>query len=141
MKKILLAILTLTLLVSCNETGTETPVIDINNKNANTDHVNKHAKRIEIPAIEEGELFLAHTTTVNGKENVTYSLVHNAERKHSRWTAFTFDPSNTLISSGLINRIKYYADLFLLLLSTNIKSGLDASAGIGAPWRKQCPSI
>ena len=94
MKKTLLAILTLILLVSCNETGTETPVIDINNKNANTGHINKYATRIEVPAIKDGELFLAHTTTVNGKENVTYSIVHTPERKHCRWTAFTFDPSN-----------------------------------------------
>ena len=94
MKKTLLAILTLILLVSCNETGTETPAIDINNKNANTGHINKYATRIEIPAIESGDIFLSHTTTVNGKENITYSIAHNAKRKHCRWTAFTFDPSN-----------------------------------------------
>ena len=94
MKKTLLAILTLTLLVSCNETGTETPAIDINNKNANTGHINKYATRIEVPAIKDGDIFLSHTTTVNGKENVTYSIAHNPTRKHCRWTAFTFDPSN-----------------------------------------------
>lgn len=94
MKKTLLAILTLILLVSCNETGTETPAIDINNKNANTGQMSKYATRIEIPAIESGDIFLSHTTTVNGKENITYSIAHNAKRKHCRWTAFTFDPSN-----------------------------------------------
>lgn len=94
MKKTLLAILTLILLVSCNETGTETPAIDINNKNANTGQMGKYATRIEIPAIESGDIFLSHTTTVNGKENITYSIAHNAKRKHCRWTAFTFDPSN-----------------------------------------------
>ena len=67
------------------------------NSNANISGA-KYATRIEVPAIEEGELFLAHTTTVNGKENVTYSLAHNPERKHCRWTAFTFDPSNRAIN-------------------------------------------
>ena len=98
MKKTLLALLTLTLLVSCNETGNEGPAIDPSNKNANVWHTNKYATRIEIPAIESGELFLAHTTTVNGKENVTYSIAHNPTRKHCHWTAFTFDPSNRAIS-------------------------------------------
>ena len=94
MEKTLLAILTLILLVSCNETGTETPAIDINNKNANTGQMGKYATRIEIPAIGSGDIFLSHTTTVNGKENITYSIAHNAKRKHCRWTAFTFDSSN-----------------------------------------------
>lgn len=63
------------------------------NINANIG-IAKHATRIEVPALRDGELFIAHTTTVNYKENVTYSISHNAERKHCRWTAFTFDPSN-----------------------------------------------
>ena len=68
------------------------------NTNANSDfNLDKYAQRIEVPALTEGELFIAHTTTVNGKENVTYSISHNPERKHCRWTAFTFDPSNRAI--------------------------------------------
>ena len=95
MKKTLLALLTLILLVSCNETGgNDIPSVDPSNKNANTSHAGKYASRIEIPAIESGDLFLSHTTTVNGKENITYSIAHNPTRKHCRWTAFTFDPSN-----------------------------------------------
>jgi endonuclease G len=83
------------LLASCNETGgSDTPAIDPSNKNANTWHGAKYATRIEIPAIHNSDLFLSHTTTVNGKENITYSIAHNKERKHCRWTAFTFDPSN-----------------------------------------------
>lgn len=95
MKKTLLALLSLVLLASCDETGgSDTPAIDPSNKNANTWHSGKYATRIEIPAIESGDLFLSHTTTVNGKENITYSIAHNPARKHCRWTAFTFDPSN-----------------------------------------------
>lgn len=68
------------------------------NTNANSDfNFDKYAQRIEVPALTEGELFIAHTTIVNGKENVTYSISHNPERKHCRWTAFTFDPSNRAI--------------------------------------------
>ena len=94
MKKLLLALLALTLLVSCNKTKNEGPAIDPSNKNANSWHTGKYATRIEIPAIESSDIFLSHTTTVNGKENITYSISHNKERKHCRWTAFTFDPSN-----------------------------------------------
>ena len=98
MKKTLLALLSLVLLASCNETGGgDTPAIDPSNKNSNTWHSGKHATRIEIPAIENGDLFLSHTTTVNGKEKITYSIAHNPARKHCRWTAFTFDPSNRAI--------------------------------------------
>ena len=99
MKKTLLALLTLILLVSCNETGgNDIPQVDPSNKNANTSQAGKYASRIEIPAIESSDLFLSHTTTVNGKENITYSIAHNPTRKHCRWTAFTFDPSNRAIS-------------------------------------------
>lgn len=63
------------------------------NENANIG-MPKHAQRIEIPAMSDDELFIAHTTTVNGKENVTYSISHNPERKHCKWAAFTFNTSN-----------------------------------------------
>ena len=96
MKKTLLALLTFVLFISCNETGGNDSEIDPSNKNANTWHNAKYATRIEIPAIKSGsgDIFLSHTTTVNGKENITYSIAHNPGRKHCRWTAFTFNPSN-----------------------------------------------
>ncbi|MBO7193467.1 MAG: DNA/RNA non-specific endonuclease [Bacteroidaceae bacterium] len=96
MKKILLAILTLAILISCdtgNNTGNNTPTINAGNKNANANNA-KYATRIEIPSIQSGDLFLSHTTTVNGKENITYSIAHDTARRHCRWTAFTFDASN-----------------------------------------------
>lgn len=67
------------------------------NRNANSTASGKYATRIEVPMISKADIFLSHTTTVTGKENVTYSIAHNAERKHCRWTAFTFDPSNRAI--------------------------------------------
>ena len=94
MKKALLAILTLTILVSCNDwSGTE--VLDPNNANANVGSA-KYATRIEIPRIEESDIFLSHTTTFNGKESITYSIAHNPKRKHCRWTAFNFNSSNSV---------------------------------------------
>lgn len=91
MKKLILALLAITITVSCSNDSEEGGVPG--NRNANIGFA-RHADRIEVPRLAEGELFIAHTTTVNGKENVTYSISHNPERKHCRWTAFTFDPSN-----------------------------------------------
>ena len=99
MKKTLLALLTLVLLASCNETGSnDAPPVDPSNKNANSSHAGKYATRIEIPAIKGDDIFLSHTTTRNGKENITYSIAHDTLRKHCHWTAFTFDASNRAIS-------------------------------------------
>ena len=96
MRKLTALFLTLTLLAACSGSDDNGPKGVPGNSNANISH-GKHARCIEVPAINNGELFIAHTTTVNGKENVTYSSVHNPERKHCRWTAFTFDPSNRAI--------------------------------------------
>lgn len=96
MRKLTALFLALTLLAACSGSDDNNPKGLPGNSNANISH-GKHARRIEVPAINEGELFIAHTTTVNAKENVTYSIVHNPERKHCRWTAFTFDPSNRAI--------------------------------------------
>lgn len=100
MKRLLIALSFLILATACsneedkgNSNGHGVP----GNWNANT-HMSKHAQRIEVPAMDDDELFIAHTTTVNGKENVTYSISHNADRKHCKWTAFTFDPSNRAIN-------------------------------------------
>ena len=99
MKKTLLALLTLVLLASCNETGSnDAPPVDPSNKNANSSHAGKYATRIEIPAIKGDDIFLSHTTTRNGKENITYSIAHDTLRRHCHWTAFTFDASNRAIS-------------------------------------------
>ena len=92
----ILAILAL-LLTSCSDNRESSPTGIPGNKNANIGFA-RHANRIEIPALSKDELFIAHTTTVNGKENITYSLSHDPARKHCRWTAFTFDPSNRAIS-------------------------------------------
>lgn len=96
MKKLIFSLFALLALTSCsssdNEPGSGIP----GNENANVGK-GKYSSRIEIPAITDDALFLSHTTTVNGKENITYSIAHNKDRKHCYWTAFTFDPSNRAI--------------------------------------------
>lgn len=63
------------------------------NINANKS-THKYARRIEIPALSNDDIFLTHTTNVNGKESITYSISQNQKRRHCRWTAFTFNPGN-----------------------------------------------
>lgn len=93
MKRVLYILTATVLLAACSDNDSTRKHGTPGNENSNTGFA-KHATRIEVPALSDGELFIAHTTTVNGKENVTYSISHNPERKHCRWTAFTFDPSN-----------------------------------------------
>lgn len=96
MKRVLLVFSILMLAVACGSDDENNGHGVPGNRNANIG-MSKHAQRIEIPAISDNELFIAHTTTVNGKENVTYSISHNPERKHCKWAAFTFDASNRAI--------------------------------------------
>lgn len=91
MKRVLLALPFLLLAMACSDDDSNYGIP--RNENANIG-MSKHAQRIEIPAMSDDELFIAHTTTVNGKENVTYSISHNPERKHCKWAAFTFNTSN-----------------------------------------------
>ena len=97
MKTLLKALLILPLLLSCdsNDIG-ETKGIP-GNRNINPEEI-KYARRIEMPALDSEDIFITHTTTINSKENITYSISHNAGRKHCRWTAFTFDPSTRSIN-------------------------------------------
>ena len=90
MKKILQFIAMLPLILSCSDSSSDTT--DYSNTNAN--NTGAYASRLEIPALDERDIFITHTTSIDGKENITYSLSFNAQRKHSRWNAFTFDNSN-----------------------------------------------
>lgn len=94
MKKILYILSSVLLLVACSSNDpSESQTKDPNNSNANNGD-KKYSTRIEIPAIQDKDIFISHCTTVNGKENITYSIAHNPKRKHCRWVAFTFDTSN-----------------------------------------------
>lgn len=55
----------------------------------------RYAGRLEIPKLREGgtNLFVTHTTQVNGKELITYSYEYDCIPKSARWVAFTFNTS------------------------------------------------
>ena len=59
-----------------------------------------YAGRIEIPKLKGGSMnqFITHTTNIEGKEIITYSMEYDYSKKHARWVAFTFD-SKTKISN------------------------------------------
>ncbi|HJD76333.1 MAG TPA: DNA/RNA non-specific endonuclease [Bacteroides reticulotermitis] len=64
-----------------------------------------YASRIEIPKLKkEGtNLFITHTTQINGKEVITYSFEYDCTQKSSRWVAFTFNTSTPNNSVGRQN--------------------------------------
>lgn len=89
MRNILHILAAILFFTSCHNTGNK---IESGNNNAND--AGKYASRLEIPALDNRDIFITHTTNNNNKECITYSIAHNAERKHCRWVAFTFDNSN-----------------------------------------------
>lgn len=96
MKKLLTLLLLTIAFTACDNTiapddGTQ------ENLNANTS-THKYAGRIEIPALNSEDIFITQTTTINGKESITYSISQNPERKHCRWAAFTFNSGNREIN-------------------------------------------
>lgn len=95
--RILFPLLTVLFIFSCSSDDNLPPYINPDNKNGNIGG-EKYSTRIEIPALDNDDIFLTHYTTINGKESITYSISHNGERKHCRWVAFTFDPGNRSIS-------------------------------------------
>jgi len=52
---------------------------------------NGYTSRIEVPALKEGNLFIQHSTTENGKSVMNYCLEYDTNMLHSRWVAFRFD--------------------------------------------------
>ena len=49
-----------------------------------------YARRLEMPKLEEGNLFNCYTSVYNGDEFVTFSIEYDPQKRHSRWVAFTF---------------------------------------------------
>jgi len=50
-----------------------------------------YTSRIEVPALKDGNLFIQHSTTENGKSVMNYCLEYDTKMLHSRWVAFRFD--------------------------------------------------
>lgn len=100
-KKTLYILATALIVTGCSsdDASNEQGLIDLTNANANIGG-EKYATRIEIPALSDDDFYTTRCTTINGKENITYSISFNPERKHSRWVAFTFDNSNRATKVG-----------------------------------------
>lgn len=64
-----------------------------NGSNPDPERPSGYAGRIEIPKLKGGNMNIFHTwtTTVNGKETITYSYEYDCTKKHVRWVALTFD--------------------------------------------------
>lgn len=45
---------------------------------------------LELPRLAAGDQLVVHSTTLDGKPQITYSMGYNAELKHSRWVAFAW---------------------------------------------------
>lgn len=53
---------------------------------------------VELPALRNGasDVFLTHSTIVNGQKVTTFSTEYDKSKKHSRWIAFRFDNQTRL---------------------------------------------
>lgn len=58
--------------------------------------------RMETPRVltDGSTVLIDHSTTVNGKNVVTYELEYDKEKLHSRWVAFRFDGNTRAKSTG-----------------------------------------
>lgn len=66
-----------------------------------------YAKRLEVPALKSGNVFVHHST-LYGKDSVmTYCLEYDPAANHSRWVAFRFD---AVTSQKNVGRIDAWAD-------------------------------
>lgn len=52
---------------------------------------NDYTKRIEVPALKSGYLFVQHSTKVGSDSVMNYCLEYDRSKWHSRWVAFRFD--------------------------------------------------
>lgn len=48
--------------------------------------------RLEIPKLENGNIFIQHSTKEGNDSVIAYCLEYNPTKFHSRWVAFRFDP-------------------------------------------------
>lgn len=58
------------------------------NHNAN---YQRHAQRLEIPHLDSSNIFNCYTTSLNGKETITFSIEYDKGKRHAKWVAYTLD--------------------------------------------------
>ncbi len=51
----------------------------------------QYTKRLEVPALKNGNLFLYHSSVENSDTVMTYCFEYDPKKYHSRWVAFRFD--------------------------------------------------
>lgn len=52
---------------------------------------NDYTKRIEVPELKNGNIFIQHSTKIGSDSVMTYCLEYDRTKWHSRWVAFRFD--------------------------------------------------
>ena len=74
------------------EAGKESATLTLKQTGGNGGTSSNYSGRIEIPKLKGGNmnLFITHTTTVNGKELPTFSIEYDCTQKSARWSACTF---------------------------------------------------
>lgn len=73
----------------CEPDDEPVPADDLT-RNENLNPAIGYARRLEMPALDEANTFITHTTQYNGKETITYSVEYDEQLHHSKWVAFTF---------------------------------------------------
>ncbi|MBO7378463.1 MAG: DNA/RNA non-specific endonuclease [Bacteroidales bacterium] len=58
---------------------------------------------MEIPALQQGDLYIKHNIVLNGDTVMNYCLAYDTVKFHSRWVAFRFDASNRTKNTGRNN--------------------------------------
>ena len=71
-------------------TLTQLGLPDLNGKSGNSNTL-AIARRFEMPALKQGNLFRTYKTFENNDSIVDFSLEWNPERHHSQWVAYRFD--------------------------------------------------
>ena len=59
-----------------------------------------YIRRIEVPRLDDENIFIQHSVEYKGDSVMNYCLEYNPAARHSRWVAFRFDPITRLSNVG-----------------------------------------
>lgn len=83
------------------------------NANANAKDKSGYSLNLEIPRLNEANVFVAHSLKVNGAELLNYALEWDDTKKHSSWVAFAFDETTRKAGDGVKRKDKFVVDPLL----------------------------
>ena len=83
------------------------------NANANVKDESGYSLNLEIPRLNEANVFVAHSLKVNGTEMLNYALEWDDTKKHSSWVAFSFDATTRVAGDGVGRKDKFIVDPLL----------------------------